>query len=66
MPDYRITIDIRNVGPGDVKEFWDTLEESFGPDFDIELGDFDISCSVVEYTNGPTTRFPVGREDLNN
>lgn len=48
MPDYRITVDIKDVADGDIQHFVENLEKYHGPDFDIDRGDFAVSVSKRE------------------
>jgi len=45
MTDFRITIDVKNVGPGDVHGLADDIEAQFGDSYDAALGDFIIRVS---------------------
>lgn len=40
MPDFRITIDLRDVGPGDVDDLAEQIADEHGDTFDAEQGDF--------------------------
>lgn len=45
MPDFRITIDMKNVARGDVVDFCTHLLAMHGDDFDAERGEFVIRTS---------------------
>lgn len=45
MPDFVLTIDVKNVAKGDVRGLVDRIMERHGEDFDAERGDFAIRVS---------------------
>lgn len=44
MPDYRMTIEIRDVALGDVRSLRDSIMEEHGDNFDAGRGDFTITA----------------------
>jgi len=45
MPDFRITIDVKDVGGGDVDMLVQDIERDYGDDFDADKGDFVVRAS---------------------
>ena len=40
MPDFRITIDVKNVAKGDIKSLCQSIVDAHGDDFDAARGEF--------------------------
>lgn len=45
MSDFRITIDVKDVAKGDVRNLVAQIEVDHGDDFDMARGDFVVSVS---------------------
>lgn len=45
MPDFRITIDVKDVAGGDIDALADDISATHGDDFDAAQGDFTVSVS---------------------
>jgi hypothetical protein len=52
MPDYRITIDVRDVAAGDIFDLAQKIWDDHADDLDAKLGDFKI---VVTKTVGSSS-----------
>ena len=62
MPDFRLTIDVKNVAGGDVDALADDILEAFGEEFDAAQGDFVIGVTQ-KHGSGYFARDP-GDDDL--
>jgi hypothetical protein len=49
LPNYRVTIDVRDVARGDILNLVDDIMHSHGKSFDASRGDFVITASVEEH-----------------
>lgn len=49
MADFKVTIEIKDVGKGDVKGLVESILEEHGDNFDAQRGDFVVSASVKEH-----------------
>ena len=45
MPDFRITIDVRDVAGGDIDSLAEEIEREHGDDFDAAQGDFVVTIA---------------------
>jgi len=46
MTDYRLTITVKDVAPGDMRMLGDAIMDEHGEAFDASRGDFEITASV--------------------
>lgn len=59
MADIRVTIELKDVGKGDVKGLIEDILEAHGDNFDAQRGDFVCTASVKEHGS----YFPYDWED---
>ncbi len=52
MPDFRVTIDVKNVAKGDIKMLCERILASEGDDFDAARGEFRLRTSAREGQSG--------------
>lgn len=57
MPDYRITIDVKDVAPGDMRALRDGILEKWGDDFDAARGDFEVQVLRCHRSASQPPRF---------
>ena len=51
MPDFRVTIEIKDVARGDIRSFVNSVFDDHGADFDAGRGDFEIHVSERQGSN---------------
>ena len=52
MPDFKISIVVKDVTKGDVKDLITLIEDEHGDDFDIRRGDFAVTASEADKIGG--------------
>lgn len=52
MPDFRVTIDVKNVARGDIVTLCESLIANYGEDFDSARGEFAIRTAKREGQSG--------------
>lgn len=45
MPDYKVTINVKDVAKGDIKDLVDAILEAHGESFDAANGEFVVTAS---------------------
>lgn len=45
MPEFRIMIDVKEVGGGDIDQLVERIEDDYGPEFDAHMGHFMVRAA---------------------